>query len=105
MNYLLKPEPETEAIVREVVGNHLDESAIEPCNIFIEIDDDNTPYVRVGLCYKLSDLPIDPARSLELLSELQDALVAANDFRTPIIDHYFDDRQTIRGFDRACRAA
>ena len=92
----------TKKLIESVVVSHLDGHEIEPCNIVVDVDDDGMECLEVGLCYKLSAKPVDPAKSLDMLSALRDALVAAGDARVPYVEHYFDDNQQIKGMQRAC---
>ena len=97
-----EPDEQTRNLIEAVVAEHLDGHDIEPCNIAIDVDDEGHESIEVGLCYKLSASPVDPAKSLDMLSAIRDALVAAGDWRVPYVEHYFDDKQEIKGMRRAC---
>ncbi len=93
---------QTKELIESVVRKHLDGHEIEPCNIVIDVDDDDVESIEVGLCYKLSSRPVDPAKSLDMLSAISRALLDSGDRRTPYVEHYFDDNQEIKGVRRAC---
>ncbi len=93
---------ETRALIENVVKQYLDGHEIEPCNIYVELDAEGDQSIAVGLCYKYSQKPVDPAKSLAMLSAIRDALVEAGDLRIPYVEHYFDDQQEIKGARRAC---
>ena len=92
----------TRNLIEGVVSSHLDGHEIEPCNIFIEIDEDGVESIVVGLRYKLSTSPVDPARTLDMLSAISEALVNAGNWRVPYVENDFDDKQEIKVMQRAC---
>lgn len=98
----LEAELATRTLIENVVKQYLDGHEIDPCNIFVEYDEDGDQCISVGLYYKFSRKPVDPANSLAMLGAIRDALVEAGDQRFPYVEHYFDDKQEIKGARRAC---
>ncbi len=88
-------------LIETVIRDHLNGHDIQPCNISIETDDEGSESISVGLCYNLSEKPIDPEMSVDLLAAVRDALIAAGNDRIPYIEHYFDAKQPIGEFSRA----
>ncbi len=95
-------EGDTRVLIEKVVAEHLDGHEIEPCQIVVDVDDDGSQSIEVGLCYKFSSHPVDPAKTLDMLSAITHALIASGDFRIPYVEHYFEHDQPIKGEQRAC---
>ena len=92
----------TRALIETVVSKFLDGHEIQTCDIYAEVDDDGVENIMIDLAYKLSAKPVDPAKSLDMLSEMWDTLVQFGDTRFPYVEHHFDDKQQIKGMQRAC---
>ena len=92
----------TRTLIESVVSKYLDGHEIQACNIHAEVDDDGVENLVIDLAYKLSAKPVDPARSLDMLSEMGDSLMQSGDSRFPYVEHHFDDKQQIKGMQRAC---
>ena len=95
-------EPKTRMLIESVVSRYIDGHHVQPCNIVGDIDGDGVHSIEIGLCYEYSERPIDPAKSLDMLSALSSALVCAGDNRFPFLKHYFDDKQQIKNAHFAC---
>jgi hypothetical protein len=102
VNRRFEPTIGERTLIESVISQHLNGHRTQPCNIFIEADEDGVESISVGLCYDLSNKPVDPEKSIDMLAALRDALIANGDNRVPYIEHYFDDSQPIRALSRAC---
>jgi hypothetical protein len=92
----------TRKLIESVVSRHLDGHELVSCNIVGDIDGDGGHSIEIGLRYKYSKRPIDPAKSLDMLGSLSDALLEAGDARFPYLEHFFDDKQQIKNVELAC---
>ena len=96
-----KIEPAIIKLIEDVVAGHQNGYEIEPCYIRAEVDRDDAPYIAVGLRYKLSARMIEPAHTIGMMGALSNALLNAGEERFPVVDNYFDEKQSIKGMPRA----
>lgn len=94
-----------EKVILDTVRAHLEGRELDSCKIEIETDEEGGQWINVDVKFKLAPIPIDAKKSMKMRLAVQDALNAANEFRTLILDHHFADGQKIKGFERASRAA
>jgi hypothetical protein len=94
-------EPATRQLIEDIVSRHQNGYEIEPCYIRAEVDRDDTPYIAVGLRYKLSAKPVESRHTIELMGAISDGLLNAGEERFPNVENYFDDKQQIKGMPRA----
>ena len=93
---------ETKKLVESVVREHLRDYDVEPCQIAVIDDDDNSVGISVGIWYRSAGLPISPKKTLALLTDLRSQLVKSGDYRMPFVEHYYAAEQKIEGIRRAC---
>ena len=94
----------TKKIVENVVRSRLDGREVDYFKFILKTDDDGSRWIDAIVKFKLSPVPVDATQTLPMRSAVIDALSAANDPSNVILDFRFDDKQPIKGFERASRA-
>ena len=94
-----------QVVIRTVVAEFYGKDA-EACDTYAAIEEDGTSYIHVGICHSPDAAPFRVRDSNTMADELMAQLSASGEDRLPVVEHFFvDERQSIEGFEDACRAA
>ena len=95
----------TQEIVVDAIRARLEGRELDYCELVPKTDEDGSRWIDAIVKFKFSPVPVDARQTLGMRRAVTDALGAANDPSVVILDFRFDDRQPIKGFERASRVA
>lgn len=91
----------TKATVEAAVRATLDGRLIRRIAIRADTDRDGLEWLDIDLHYEASDRPLSPRAEMDVLSAVNDALLADGDRRIPYVLHFYDESSTSASLDRA----
>ena len=89
---------ELDGAIRKLLSERLSRYGYLTADIGAGLDRDGDPVLTIDAHYRLSQLPIDPDVTFELLTDLVGLVHEHGEERFPHIRHHYHEQQKVKGF-------